>query len=68
MNKNNIDKINWFILPYFPNISEKFKNIIKNLNIKLSFYSLNKLEGIIKTQKNRLSKFEEKCSVQDLLQ
>jgi len=52
VNNNNIEKINWFTISYFSNISEKFKNIIKNLNIKLSFYNLNKLERIIKTQKD----------------
>jgi len=60
MNKNNIDKINWFTVPYFPNTSEKFKNIIKNLNIKLFLCSLNKLEGIIKAQKDRLSNYSKK--------
>jgi len=52
VNNNNIEKNYWFIIPYFPNMFEKFKNIIKNLNIKLSFYSLNKLEGIIIAQKD----------------
>jgi len=45
VNNNNSDKINWFTISYFPNISEKFKNIIKNLN------NLNKLKEIIKVQK-----------------
>jgi len=54
-NNNNIDKINWFTISYFPNISEKFKNIIKILN-----YSFNKLEGIIKAQKDRLSNYSKK--------
>jgi len=43
-------------------ISKKFKNIIKNLNIKLSFYlsNLNKLEGIIKAQKDLLPNYSKK--------
>jgi len=53
-NNNNRIKINWFTIPYFPNISEKFRNIIKNHNVKLSFYSLNKLNTIIKAQKDLL--------------
>jgi len=35
-------------------IYEKFKNITKNLNIKLSFFSLIKLDEIIKAQKDSL--------------
>jgi len=35
-------------------IYEKFKNITKNLNIKLSFFSLIKLDEIIKVQKDSL--------------
>jgi len=59
-NNNNISKINWFTIPYFPNISERFKNIVKNQNVKLSFDSLNKLNGIIKAQKNRLPDYSKK--------
>jgi len=57
---NNTSKINWFTIPYFLNISERFKNIIKNLNVKLSFYSLNKLDRIIKAQKDRLPDYSKK--------
>jgi len=59
-NNNNIDKINWFMISYFLNISEKFKNIIKNRNINFFFYSLNELERIIKAQKDRLSNYSKK--------
>jgi len=59
-NNNNLIKINWFTIPYFPNISEKFKNIIKNQNVKLSFYSLNKLDRIIKAQKDHLPDYSNK--------
>jgi len=59
-NNNNCSKINWFTIPYFLNISERFKNIIKNQNVKLSFYSLNKLELIIKAQKDRLPDYSKK--------
>jgi len=34
--------------------SEKFKNIIKDLNIKLAFYSLNKMNKFIKVYKDVL--------------
>ncbi|KYN36141.1 hypothetical protein ALC56_09516 [Trachymyrmex septentrionalis] len=48
----------WFILSYVPPISEKFFMIIKNINVKLSFFSLNKLNKFIKVQKD--TKFSNK--------
>jgi len=39
---------------------KNLKKIVKNLNIKLSFYSLNKLEGIIKAQKDCLFNYSKK--------
>jgi len=59
-NHSNIIKINWFTIPHFPNISERFKNIIKKHNVKLSFYSLNKLDRIIRAQKDRLPDYSKK--------
>jgi len=59
-NNNNGMKINWFTLPYFPNISEKFKNITKIQNVKLSFYCFNKLDRIIKAQKDLLPDYLKK--------
>jgi len=56
MTKNNTEKINWFTIPHFPNISEKFKNITKNLNVKLSFHSF-KLERIAKARKDFLPNY-----------
>jgi len=54
------EKIKWFTVPYFPNISEKFNNFIKGSNVKLSFYSLNKLERIIRVQKDRIEALSKK--------
>ena len=48
------------VLPYVPSMSEKFFTIIKNINVKLSFFSLNKLNKFIKVQKDILSKFSNK--------
>jgi len=57
---DNKEKTQWFTVPYFPNISEKFNNFIKGSNIKLSFFSLNKLERIIRVQKDRIADLSKK--------
>ena len=57
---NNVDndttnnRASWFLLPYVPLISEKFKTITNKFNIKLAFFSLNKLSRFIKVQKDVL--------------
>ncbi|KYQ48827.1 hypothetical protein ALC60_11878 [Trachymyrmex zeteki] len=43
-----------FTVPYLSSISEKFKNITKDMNTSLYYCSLNKLDGIIKDHKDRL--------------
>lgn len=48
LTEENVNK-SWFTIPFVLNISDKFKNIIKDLNIK--FFSLN---NIIKTHKDPL--------------
>ena len=40
---------------FLPCIYNKFKSIVKNHNVKLSFFSLNKFDRIIKAQKDVLS-------------
>jgi len=54
-NKNrNIDdnnKLLWIIILYVPNISDKFKSIMRNLEIKLGFYNFNKLGRLVKVHK-----------------
>lgn len=42
----------YFIIPYVPLISELFKNITRDLNVKLSYRSLNKLNKFIKVHKD----------------
>jgi len=54
-NCNTEEGITWFTVPYFQNISEQFKNFLTNPNIKLAFYSLNKLDWIIRGQKDLLT-------------
>jgi hypothetical protein len=48
------EKTPWFVLPYVPDISDKFASITKNLNVRLAFFSLNKLGRIIRVQKDAL--------------
>jgi len=55
--KQNIDNLNdegrkgWFLILFIPNMTEKFKNIANILKIKLTFFSLHKLNRIIGAQK-----------------
>ena len=44
----------WFIISFLSHLYGKFKNITKNLNVKLAWFSINILDGIIKSQKNVL--------------
>jgi len=50
----NKERTNWFVIPFIKKVTEKFKNISGGLKLKLAFYSLNKLERIIKAQKDTL--------------
>ncbi|KYN22113.1 hypothetical protein ALC57_05496, partial [Trachymyrmex cornetzi] len=52
--KTDTSTSSWFTIPFLPCVYKKFKNIIKNLDVKLSFFSLNKMDGIIKAQKDVL--------------
>jgi len=49
-----IVKKSWFTIPFVSEISYKFKDIIKDLNVDLVFFSLNKLNSFIKTHKDSL--------------
>jgi len=59
--KQNSDNINedcpkgWFLIPFIPNVTEKFRHIGNNLKRKLTFFSLHKLGRIIKAQKDTLT-------------
>ncbi|KYN19367.1 hypothetical protein ALC57_08283 [Trachymyrmex cornetzi] len=64
--KNNTDTNNedekkiWFTIPYLNKISDRFRVVIKNLNVSLAFFSLNKLSCFIKAQKDCLTTFLKK--------
>ncbi|XP_071644559.1 uncharacterized protein [Temnothorax longispinosus] len=47
----------WFIVPFFPSISIKFKDIFRDSDTHLSYYSVNKLNKFIKVQKDALPTF-----------
>jgi len=49
-----------------PKFADKFKEVIRGLDTRLSFYSLNKLEGIIKAHKDILPKLSNKDVVYKL--
>ncbi|KAM0737118.1 hypothetical protein ACS0PU_000211 [Formica fusca] len=44
--------VSYFTIPYVPAISEQFKRITKDLNVRLSYQSLNKLNSFIKVHKD----------------
>ncbi|KYN20120.1 hypothetical protein ALC57_07527, partial [Trachymyrmex cornetzi] len=52
---NELDNKSWFVVPYINNITEKFIDIVKDCNVRLSFFSLNKLSCFIKTQKDHVA-------------
>jgi len=49
-----------FTEPYLSKFADKFKEVVRGLDTKLSFYSLNKLRGIIKAHKDILPKLSNK--------
>jgi len=55
-NLNDSDDVQkgWFLIPFIPKLSEKFKNITKNLKTRLAFFNLHKLGRMIKAQKDKL--------------
>jgi len=44
-------------------MSEQIRNMIKIQNVKLAFFSYNKLDGIIKSQKDVLPNYSKKKNV-----
>jgi len=46
----------WFLIPYIPALADKFKNIADMINTKLAFFSVEKLGGLIRAQKDSLPK------------
>ncbi|KYN15983.1 hypothetical protein ALC57_11780, partial [Trachymyrmex cornetzi] len=53
-------KNSWFLVPFASKISDKFKDITKNLNVSMAFFSLNKLNCFIKTHKDPLPNMAKK--------
>ena len=51
---NNSDETSWFTVPFVPSIIEKFKKFNRE-DIKVFYYSSNKLSKFIKVQKNSRS-------------
>jgi len=58
--KQNLDNLNddgkksWFLIPFIPNVTEKFRHITNILNSKIVYFSLHKLGWIVKAQKDHL--------------
>lgn len=53
--KENVDvSFKFFIVPYVPLISDGFKSLARDIGIRMSYVSLNKLHCFIKVQKDKL--------------
>src|SRR5436190_18793427 len=46
--------ISYFTVPYISNLSERFKNITKGIDVRISYFSLNKINNIVRTHKDAL--------------
>jgi len=46
----------WFTVPFISSLSHKFRNVTKDLEASISYYSMNKLSNIIRPQKDPLPK------------
>ncbi|KYN17404.1 hypothetical protein ALC57_10305 [Trachymyrmex cornetzi] len=57
---NEDEKKIWFTIPYLNKISDRFRGVVKNLNVSLAFFSLNKLSCFIRAQKDCLTTFLKK--------
>jgi len=44
----------WFLIPFIPKLTDKFKNIVKIIKSRLAFFSVNKLGKIIRAHKGPL--------------
>jgi len=53
-NTESKDTQKWFTIPFLNSVSHKFKHLTKDLDTKISYYSLNKLNTIIKGHKDEL--------------
>jgi len=52
-----------FTIPYINSISQKLKHVINDLDIKTSYYNINKLGTIIKGQRQRPEIITNKFSI-----
>ena len=50
-----VDNVGFFTVPFVKNISDKFKNIVKDYNIKMSYSSVSNLRSFITNGKDRLN-------------
>jgi len=44
----------WFVIPFIPKLTDKFKNITNIIKSKLTFFSVNRLGKVIRAQKDPL--------------
>ncbi|KYN09517.1 hypothetical protein ALC57_18364 [Trachymyrmex cornetzi] len=58
--KDDMEIKTWFTIPYTEGIDGKFREVVRDLDVNLSFYSLNKLNCFIGPQKDRLSNLQQK--------
>lgn len=50
------EPVSYFTVPYLPRLTSKLRNILENTNTRLSYFSLNKLDSIVKAHKDVIPK------------
>jgi len=49
----------WFTISFIHSVSHKFKHVIKDLDTRISYYGLSKLESIIREHKDNIPNFSQ---------
>ncbi|KYN22078.1 hypothetical protein ALC57_05535 [Trachymyrmex cornetzi] len=61
--RNDNEICNLFVIPYISSLANKIQNLFRNMNnVRVAYKGLNKLNNLIKVQKDRMNKFQ-KCNV-----
>ncbi|EFN61751.1 hypothetical protein EAG_05118, partial [Camponotus floridanus] len=55
--QNDNEPFSYFTVPFLLLLTNKLENILKDTNTKLSYFSLNKLNSIVKAHKDAIPKF-----------
>lgn len=67
MNNSDSEQKNCLTIPFIDSLSNKFRGITKNINSRLTFYSINKLGNFIKVHKDSLQNTSKRNVVYKIL-